>query len=88
MDVPHGTVERAKREYVWVSINHTKYCQVIYENDKAKRLELCKKMLNDKECFDDVIGTDESSVTIDPCGQKRYRRIGENRRALKTESKS
>ncbi len=85
LDVSHSTVKRARRELGWVSTT-PKYCQMIRENNKVKRLEWCKKMLKDKECFDDVIWTDESSVMIDPYSRKCYRRIGEPRK-LKARAK-
>jgi len=71
-----STVKQARRELGWVS-TRPKYCQMIRENNKAKRLEWCKKMLKDKESFDDVIWMDESSVMIDPDSRKCYRRIGQ-----------
>lgn len=43
-----------------------KYCQLIRDYNKEKRLEWCRKVLADKDEFKDVIWTDESTVIIDP----------------------
>ena len=79
LNVSHSTIKRARRELGWVS-SRPKYCQMIRENNKEKRLDWCRKMLRDKERFDNVIWTDESSVMLDPYSRRCYRKIGEPRK--------
>ena len=57
-----------------------KYCQLIRENYKQKRLDWCRKVLDDKDEFRDKIWTDESMVMIDPYSRKCYRKRGEARK--------
>ena len=74
-----STVKRARRELGWVT-SAPKYCQLIRDNNKRKRLDWCRKMLQDKEEFKDVIWTDESTVMIDQYSRKCYRKRGEVRK--------
>ena len=48
----------------WVQTG-TKYCQLIGEPNRVKRLEFSKKCLRENEQFDDVIFTDECSVLLE-----------------------
>ena len=57
-----------------------KYCQMIREANKAKRLAWCKKMIEEDESFDSVVFTDESSVMLESHRKKCYRRRGEPRK--------
>ena len=68
-----STVERARRELGWV-VTVPKYCQLIREGNKAKRLEWCRKMLETNERFDDVVFTDESSIQLETQWRRCYRR--------------
>ena len=45
-----------------------KYCQAIQDGNKVKRLDWCNKRMEEKEAFDDVIFTNESTVQAEePC---------------------
>ena len=59
-----STIVRARRELGWV-VTTPKYCQLIRDANKQKRLEWCQEMINTNEQFDDVIFTDESSVQLE-----------------------
>ena len=74
-----STVKRARRELGWVT-SAPKYCQLTRDNNKRKRLDWCRKMLQEKEEFKDVIWTDESTVMIDQYSWKCYRKRGEVRK--------
>ena len=41
-----------------------KYCQAIQDGNKVKRLDWCNKRMEEKEAFDDVIFTNESTVQL------------------------
>ena len=73
-----STVKRARRELGWVT-SAPKYCQLIRDNNKQKRLDWCRKVLDDKDEFRDVIWTDKSTVMIDPYSRIYYRKRGEAR---------
>lgn len=74
-----STVKRARRELGWV-VSSPKYCQLIRDVNKEKRLEWCKKMIKKKEKFDDVIFTDESSVMLETHRRRCYRKRGTQRK--------
>ena len=72
------TIARARQELGWVH-QTAKYCQLVREANKGKRLEWAQKMIVEKEMFDDVIFTDESSFQVEYHSRRAYRRIGEPR---------
>ncbi len=55
-----ATVRRARQELGWVSTT-PKYCQLIREVNKEKRLNWCNNVLAEEEKFENVIWTDEYS---------------------------
>lgn len=57
-------VRRLRRKLGWVPTG-TKYCQLICESDRVKRLRFSEKCLWENEQFNDVIFTDESSVLLE-----------------------
>ena len=57
-------VRRLRRKLGWVQTG-TKYCQLIREPNRVKRLEFSEKCLRDNEQFDNVIFTDECSVLLE-----------------------
>ena len=77
----HSTLKRAKYELGWV-ITNPKYCQLIRDANKEKRLAWCKKMIEDGEQFEDVLFTDESSVMLERHRKKCYRKRGAPRKLL------
>ena len=79
IEVSAATVKRARTEFGWVT-STPKYCQLIQESNKQKRFEWCKKMIDEKEDFHDVIWTDESTVMVDPYSRKCYRKEGQPRK--------
>ena len=79
VEVSTATLKRARRELGWIT-STPKYCQLIRDSNKQKRLEWCKKMIDEREDFQDVIWTDESSVMIDPYNRKCYRKVGQARK--------
>ena len=57
-------VRRLRRKLGWVQTG-TKYCQLIREPNRVKRLEFSEKCLRENEQFDNVIFTDECSVLLE-----------------------
>ena len=74
-----STVKRARYELGWV-VSNPKYCQLIRDANKEKRLTWCKKMIQEKEQFNDVLFTDESSVMLETHRKKCYRKRGSTRK--------
>ena len=68
-----STVERARRELGWV-VTTPKYCKLIREANKLKRLEGYQEMINTNEQFGDVVFTDESSVQLETHRKRCYRK--------------
>ena len=73
LDVSLSTVKRARQELGWVSTT-PRYCQLIREANKEKRLKWPEEQIANNEKFDDVIFTDECSVQIDVHRRKCYRK--------------
>ena len=57
-------VAHLRRKLGWVQTG-TKYCQLIREPNRVKRLEFSEKCLRDNEQFDNVIFTDKCSVLLE-----------------------
>ena len=72
-----STLKRARRHLGWVS-RKTRYCALIREANKEKRLQWCKERVeqNDLE-FDDVIFSDESSVQLESHRKTSYHKLGQ-----------
>ena len=66
-------VKKLRQKLGWVQTG-TKYCQLIRETNRAKRLEFCLKCVEDNEQFDDVIFTDECSVHMEKHAKLCFRR--------------
>ena len=73
LDVSLSTVKRARQDLGWVS-TMPRYCQLISEANKEKRLKWSEEQMANKEKFDDVIFTDEYSVQLDVHRKKCYRK--------------
>ena len=60
-----STIKRARMDLGWTS-KKTRYCALISEGNREKRLNWCKERveLNDID-LDDIIGTDECSVQLE-----------------------
>ena len=59
-----GKIKRIRRKLGWLPIG-TKYCQLVREVNRGKRLEFSRSCLEDKEIFDNVIFTDECTVAME-----------------------
>ena len=66
-------VKRLRKKLGWVQTG-TKYCQLIREPNRAKRLEFCQQCEEDGETFDDVIFSDECSVHMEKHAKLSFRR--------------
>ena len=63
-----SSVARARRKLGWTS-TATRYCQMIRQANKEKRVDFCKQVLEAGDNFDDVIFTDEAMVQLVSCAE-------------------
>ena len=63
VSVSTSTVKYARRKLGWKH-EKSRYCQFIRDQNKMKRLVFCLKAMKDKDCFEDVIFSDETSAEI------------------------
>ena len=66
-------VKRLRKKLGWVQTG-TKYCQLIREPNRVKRLEFCLQCEEDGETFDNLIFTDECSVHMEKHAKLSFRR--------------
>lgn len=73
-----ATILRSRQILGW-TFRGSKYCQVIRNENKVKRLQWAIKYLPEIEAsgFDDVIRTDESSIQLESHRRHSYRKKGE-----------
>ena len=69
------TVLRCRRELGW-TFRGSKYCQLVREVNRVKRLEWAKRVSEKKDTYDDVIWTDESSVQLETHKRFCFRKEG------------
>ena len=74
-----SSVGRALKRMGW-SANATRYCQLIREQNKQKRLDFCHMLLRNGDTFEDVIFTDEAMIQLKPAHRKSYHKKGQPRR--------
>ena len=59
-----ATIKRSRQILGW-TFHGTRYCQLIREANKEKRLVWATKCLDERDTFDDVIWSDETSVQLE-----------------------
>ena len=64
LQISLNTIERTRKHLGWVA-TRPKYCQLVREANKVKRLNWCKESEEKGDQFDNVIWTDECSVQLD-----------------------
>lgn len=64
-----------------------KYCQLIREANKVKRLEFCSQMIAAMETFSDCIFTDESTIQVDGNLRRCFSRDNDNNSRLRPRAK-
>ena len=61
--VHSSTVRGLRKEQRW-TLQKSKYCQLICDMNKIKRLELVHRVLDTEETFDNIIFSDECSFSL------------------------
>ena len=75
-NVSRSCIGRALKRMGW-SAHATRYCQLIREQNKVKRIEFCQKLLQDCDTLDDVVFTDECMIQLKPAHWKSHHRKGQ-----------
>ena len=77
IDISISTLKRARRELGWVG-KRTRYCALISENNKEKRVTWCQQQLRTSDLdFENVVWTDECTVQLESHRRWTFHRIGE-----------
>ena len=63
VNISPSTIRNVRRKIGWKH-EKARYCQLIRERNKVKRLVFCLKALKEKDEFENVIFTDETSVEL------------------------
>ena len=79
LTVSLNTIKRARRNLGWVA-TRPKYCQIVRETNRIKRLEWCQEKLEERDDFHNVIFTDECSVQMDHHGRLCFRKKNQLRK--------
>ena len=61
--VSASTVRRARKQQGW-TLQRTAYCQLIRDANKVKRLEFAQRVLESGDTFNNVIFSDECSISL------------------------
>lgn len=70
-----SSVARARQKLGWTS-RATRYCQMIRQPNKVKRVEFCQQLLESGDTFEDVIFTDEAMVQLTSHVRRSYHQVG------------
>jgi hypothetical protein len=76
IDVSVSGVSAFRRRIGWTQ-QKTRYCQLIRNVNKEKRVLWAREQLASNEQFDNVIFTDESKVEIARCSRRSFRKVGQ-----------
>ena len=79
LQISLNTIKRTRKHLGWVA-TRPKYCQLVREVNKIKRLNWCKESEEKGDQFDNVIWTDECSVQLDSHGRLCFRKKLQPRR--------
>ena len=74
-----SNIKRCRKRLGWVATK-PRYCQLIRELNKDKRLEWCIQCRLDHEKFNDVIFSDESTVALEKHGRIVFRKLKQPRK--------
>ena len=78
VNVSTSTIRNTRRKIGWKH-EKARYCQLIRDRNKVKRLVFCLRAMNEKDGFQDVIFSDETTVEIQQytrfCFRKKPRSI-------------
>ena len=74
-----STIARARRNLGWIK-SGPRYCQLVSEKNCVKRLEFATNCVKNKDTFENVIFTDESSIWLNCYNAVCFRKLGQEGR--------
>ena len=74
--VSRSTVRRARKQQGW-TLQWTAYCQLICDTNKVKRLEFAHRVLESDDTFNNVIFSDECSISLQAYRRTCFRMVNE-----------
>ena len=74
--VSSSTVRRSRKQQGW-TLQRTRYCQLIRDANKIKRLEYAQRVLESGDTFHNVIFSDECSISLAHYRRTCYRKFDE-----------
>ena len=74
--VSTSTIRNVRRNKLGWKHEKARYCQLIRERNKAKRLVFCLKAMKEKDSFENAIFTDETSVEMQQYTRYCFRKNG------------
>ncbi|WKY15642.1 hypothetical protein Q1695_000824 [Nippostrongylus brasiliensis] len=78
---------RRVREKLGFKRRTVKYCQMIRDVNKLKRVEFCTAMLNGNETFSDCVFTDECTIQVEGNVRRCFTQDGDQERRLRSRPK-
>ena len=75
VNVSTSTICNTRRKIGWKH-EKARYCQLIRDRNKVKRFVFCLRAMNEKDGFEDVIFSDETTVEIQQCTRFCFRKNG------------
>ena len=79
LNISVTTIKRMRRKLGWV-VTRPKYCQLIRDLNKQKRLAWCLDRIAAQDTFDNIIFSDECSIQLDSHGRLCFRKRGTPRK--------
>ena len=76
VEVHPSTVRRAPKEQGW-TLQNTNYCQLIRDVNKTKRLEFTRRVIATEDTFDNIVFSDECSISLQQFRRTCYWKVGE-----------
>ena len=78
-NVSRSTTAQTRKNLGWTA-KRTRYCQLIRQQNKQKRVEFCERLLETGENFDNVIFTDETMIQLSPSIRRIFHHRSEARK--------
>ena len=75
IQISESTIRRIRRKLGW-KVENARYCQLVRDVNKIKRLAFCLKAFTEKDMFQNVIFTDETSVQMEQYARVCFHKEG------------
>ena len=75
IQISEATIRRVRRKLGW-KVENARYCQLVREPNKIKRMAFCLKAFTEKDVFKNVIFTDETSVQMEQYARVCFHKDG------------